>query len=232
MKVTALALALNSFAASANEVVDLFSDNQSLIQVSNTSASSSVLGGDIIGGERDIEVTAGSDVRASAEVRNGQLLIGSNGLGAGTPGDDAFNVTVQWDGLDGSSALDTDGLGGVNFSELFGFSAEILSSDGPGTFDVTIYDTSNVQSATLTLPFIAVAIGSPETFTIPFNVFNAINPLLNLASIGSIQLSLDAEGDTDIRVASIRAVPEPSGLALMGLTLLGLVGVSRKKNRV
>ena len=231
VKSTVLALTLGSFTASANEVIDLFSDNQAFIQVVGASSGSSVVGVDMIGGERDIQVTAGSDVRASAEVRNGQLLIGSNGLGGGTPGEDAFNVTVQWDGLDGSSALNTDGLGGVNFSELFGFSAEILSSDGPGTFDVTIYDTSNVQSATLTLPFIAVAIGSPETFTIPFNVFNAINPLLNLASIGSIQLSLDAEGDTDIRVASIRAVPEPSGLALMGLTLLGLVGVSRKKNR-
>ena len=120
VKSTVLALTLGSFTASANEVIDLFSDNQGFIQVVGSSGNNFALGSDIIGGERDIEVTAGNDVRASAEVRNSQLLIASSDLG-GT-GNKNFNVTVQWDGLDSSSVLDNDGLGGVNFSELFGFS--------------------------------------------------------------------------------------------------------------
>ena len=108
--------------------------------------------------------------------------------------------------------------------------AEILSSDGSGSFDITLYDTAT-NTATLSLPFIAVSVGFPQSFTIPFALFSALNPLLDLSSIGSIQLSLDSSGDTDIRVAAINAVPEPSGIALMGLSLLGLAAAARKKNR-
>jgi hypothetical protein len=228
MKVTTIALALSSFTASGEEFIDLFTDDQALVQVVNTTGSNFAPGANIIGGQRDIQVTAGDDVRASAEVLNDQLLIASSDLGGS--GNKNFNVTVQWDGGDSASTLDTDGLGGIDFSGLTGFSADILSSDGSGSFDITIYDMS-ANMATISLPFIPVAAMSPQSFTIPFALFTGLNALLDLSSIGSIQLSLDGVGDTDIRVAAINAVPEPSGIALMGLSLLGLAVAARKKNR-
>ena len=232
VKTVITSLMLGSFSASANVVVDLFSDNQGLLQVVGTSASSSAAGPDIIGGERDIQVIAGNDVRASAEVLNGSLLIASSALNPQNPtADDMFSVEVQWDGLDNSSdlALPPAGLApAVDFSTLSGFSATINSSDGAGFFAVTLHDTNN-ESAVLNLAFIPVSPLAPATFSIPFAFFTGLNPALDLSSIAAVVLKLSSSGDTDISVDAISAVPTPSSLAVLGLGLLGFAGFARRK---
>ncbi|MDU0356345.1 PEP-CTERM sorting domain-containing protein [Paraglaciecola aquimarina] len=231
LRTTMAAFALGSISASANQVVDLFSDDQAYFQASNSSNSASATGADILGGERDIILTAAQDARVSAEVRNNQLLIASSGLGNGgaVPADESWGVEVQWDGLDNSSALDVDGLApAADFSTLNGFSADINSSDGDGAFIVTINDTFGT-SAIKTFGFTKVDLGSPQTFSIPFSLFTAVSASLDLSSIGSIVLNLASSGDTDIRVAAIRAVPAPSSLAILGLGLIGFAGLARRK---
>lgn len=231
IKATTSALLLGSLSVSADVTIDLFSDTQAILSVTGGgSAASSVLGGDIIGGERDIEVIAGTGVIASAEVFNDQLLIASSG---GRGGSEVFSVEVQWDGIDGSSAVDTDGLfPSADFSQLNGFSAEVNNSDGSGSFDVTLWDTFG-ETAVLNLNFLPVGAPfgppGPITFSIPFTLFTGINASLDLSSIGAIVLKLASEGDTDIRVAAIRAVPTPSTLAVLGLGLLGFAGFARRK---
>ncbi|MDU0356344.1 PEP-CTERM sorting domain-containing protein [Paraglaciecola aquimarina] len=231
VKTAVASLLLGSISASANQVVDLFSDDQAYFQASNSSNSASATGADILGGERDIALVAAKDARVSAEVRNNQLLIASSGLsGSGTIApDESWSVEVQWDGIDNSSVLDVDGLSpSADFSSLNGFTADINSSDGDGAFIVTINDTFGT-SAIKTFGFTKVDLGSPQTFSIPFSLFTAVSASLDLSSIGSIVLNLASSGDTDIRVAAIRAVPAPSSLAILGLGLIGFAGLARRK---
>ena len=226
LKSTLVAFTLGSFTASADTVIDLFSDNQARMEVEfGASDSSSVPGANILGLERDIEVSSDTFSRASAEVAFNQLIIASNSF---STSDDTFNVTVQWDGTDGSAGLDIDGLGGEDFSELEGFKVDILSSDHAGTFDVTMYDMAG-QMSTITLPFIIVDSMAPQSFLVNFAFLQAVNPALDLSMVGAIELSVNGSGDTDIRVAAITAVPEPSSLAIMGLALLGFSAASRRK---
>ncbi|MGJ8680881.1 PEP-CTERM sorting domain-containing protein [Paraglaciecola sp.] len=226
LKTAVASLMLSSLTASANQVVDLFTDNQDKVEIIGGvggTDSDQVLGADIIGGERDIIVTAGTDTEASAQVTNNQLIIKS-GDGYDDNGSNEFTVEVQWDGLDDSSDLNTTpGLNPVaDFDNLNGFSATINNSDGTGSFEVTLFDT--VTSSTILLPFIAVS-GAPVTFSIPFAFF----PLVDLSDITAITLKLTSTGNTDIRVAAINAVSAPSSLAVLGLGLLGFAGFARRK---
>ncbi len=222
--IAATLLSFNTFA----DVIDLFTDDQAILSAVGTTVSSSATGTSIIGGERDIQVTAGTKVKAEVEVAYGELNIASNLAGYNGNTDAlstiAYEVVVQWDGLDGSSALDEDGLGGMDLTGLSGFLVEVLSSDGFGTFTVQITDTDG-NTYSMVYPIIEVDASSPVSFFIAFSDFAG----LDFSDIGSIQLTVNGTGNTDIRIASIEAVPEPSGLALMSLALVALAGIGRFK---
>ncbi len=222
-------LLLASHSASA-VVIDLFTDDQAILSVTGTSASSSATGTDIIGGERDISVISGSKAKTEVEVAYGELNVASNLAGYDSSADAEstieYTVVVQWDGVDGSMALDDAGLGGVDLSGLTGFLVQILSSDGFGSFTVQITE-SDGTTFEHSYAYIAVSASNPTSFVIEFTDFAG----LDLSDIGSIQLTLNGVGNTDIRVASIETVPEPSSLAVMGLALVGLAGVARRQKR-
>lgn len=240
----AVAGLLFASASASADVIDLFSDDQSLLVVSGGTDSSTAVGGDIIGGERDITVTAGSNAIATAVVGSGELSMGSQIFGGG--GDTGFSINVQWDGLDGdASSFDNAGLGSQDFGLLDGFLVEVLSSDGTGTFVIDIWDAAGEQS-TLAFTFIPVDDAGPSvSFFIEFGLFTGdialagfpveyevgagVNPALDFSQISAIQLTIQGTGETDVRVSSIEVVPEPSSLALMGLALIGLAGVARRK---
>ena len=75
LKLAVTSLAFSSFTASANTVIDLFTDDQARMEVEfGASDSSSVPGANILGLERDIEVSSDTFSRASAEVAFNQLI--------------------------------------------------------------------------------------------------------------------------------------------------------------
>jgi hypothetical protein len=232
IKTALLSMMIGSLSASANTIVDLFSTDQLFQQTQNNSVINAAIGPDIIGGERDILITAGKYVKASTEVQFNELVIGSNSntVLTATALEKTFTVEVQWDGLDGgdSARALTPGITpAADFSTLNGFSATINKSDGDGFFEIFLYNDGLLgdNMTTVLLPFSSVT-GPPVTFSIPFAFFV---PDIDLTTIVAIVLKLTAMGDVDINVASISAVPAPSSLAVLGLGLLAFTGFARRK---
>jgi len=257
--VTAAALLTLSAGAQAG-IIDLFSTDQANLSDATTGdggLSSSVIGGlDILGGERDLYVellsrdAATPGATADLGVAGGALTFSVDAIASG-------KGVVQWDGLDGSDALAYN-LGGIDLTDggdLSAFSVETLFSDLGYEFVIGAYtDADNWTEIT----FSATAVNAPTTSEIAFSGFNnaflcgAVNPVPGVKSIvcgdggtshaapvdftnlGALQFIIDPLGGAvavDLTLDSIRTVPEPSVLGLMGAGLLagGLVGRARRK---
>jgi hypothetical protein len=225
-----VAITFASLTAKADVVIDLFSDNQASQSVSNGTITNSATGPNIMGGERDIILTAGARVTVNSKAQFDELVIGSSAASTGSNADRTFTAEIHWDGVD--TAVDKSGVNltpgifpATDFSKLDGFSASVNQSDGSGFFEVFIYN-SALEVTSVLLPFEPVTSGSPVTFFIPFNFFS---PVINLTDIIAVVLKLTATGNTDVNVGAIRAVPAPSILVLLSLGLLGLSGLACHK---
>lgn len=256
--------ALLGMSLSANAgIIDLFTTSQAELSDSiainggapDGGASSSVIGGaDILGTERDLFVelldNGGVNTRnATIGVAGGVMDFSVDSLAAGTG-------TVQWDGVDGSIALDPTGLGGVDLTAagtLSGFSVTTLFSDAGYEFLVNAYTDGNNWTS---ISFSASAVNSATTSFIPFSGFtnpflcgavspapgvNSItcaagNQVVDFTNLGALELIIDPNGGStsiDLTLDQITTVPEPSVLGLMGAGLLagGLVARRNKKNK-
>jgi hypothetical protein len=228
VKTALTTLLLGSLNASANVIVDVFEDDQDSQSIQGGTTDNYAVGAGILGGERDIILTAGGRVTANSKVQFDELLIGSDAASSGTAAELTFTAEVQWDGIDGSSDLNLSPgiVPAADFSSLDGFSATVNLSDGSGSFEVFIYNAAGEETSVI-LPFSPVTAGAPVTFAIPFTLFS---PEIDLSQIVAITLKLTAMGNTDIVVGAISAVPTPSSLAVLGLGLLGFAGFARRKS--
>jgi uncharacterized repeat protein (TIGR01451 family) len=171
---SALVLALLALAPGAAQsiTVDSFATDQSLMLTfppALTSASSSVSGAGILGGERDIGIGLTSGVIAgntvSSVVSSGFLSYSQDATIAGT-------AIIVWDGADGSDALNWTGLGGIDLTNSGQEDALVLSiafDDLPLNAVINVItDAGNASFATLPLPGLIFA---TTNYTIPFSAF-------------------------------------------------------------
>lgn len=250
-----------SLNANAAIIVDLFTTDQAEITDNDGAvgggSTSSVVGGDILGGERDLLIdqiaqdgTTDPAIESSIGVAVSRLAF-SNDTGAMGIGE------VQWDGVDGSGTLDATGLGGIDLTDggtLNAFMIETISSDANWNFEVIAY-TDATNWTRISFAATEVPSGSgPVLSTIAFTGFTDdslcgdTNPVpgvneitcggtgVDLTNLGALQLILNtgfngspSAFDIDLRLANITTVPEPGVLALMGMGLMAAGFATRRR---
>jgi uncharacterized repeat protein (TIGR01451 family) len=161
---------------------------------------------EVVGGERDIEVTntAGvGQITVLVDAGPATLSIGSLGNGEGT-------ALLQYDGTDGSIALDATGLSSVSLTgDPTGTTADpaaglivLTRSDAAGeTLTVTVYtDAANSSSTTIAVPLNLS--NTVETF-VPFSSFIVASGTgADFTDVGAIEASVTLAVDSDV-IASI-----------------------------
>lgn len=204
--------------ASAFVMIDNFATQQILQLPAGglNSASNSAAAVEVLGGERDVQITRtiGNDAV--------ELLINPTGSDRLLSASSAVGTTavwsVVWDGVDGSSTVDAYGLGGVDLTEggiNTGFLFRVRS-DLPATLEIVATGASGGStSATLPLP------GGEATLQSRFLGFGAFPSPALFSDTGSLSLSLTGSAGTDAQLDYVLVtVPEPSGaVAALGALL-------------
>jgi uncharacterized repeat protein (TIGR01451 family) len=188
-----LTLLLAPLPAAAQITIDDFSTNQSALTLTyppaGTSASSSVSGSGILGGERDVQINLTGGVIAgnteSAVVSSGFFSYSQDATIAG-------NTVIQWDGTDGSATLNPTGLGGVDLTQGGSQDALQLSvffDDLPVSVTIEVFtDAGNASTATFNLPGLVF---SSTNFVLPYSSFTTtLGTGANFANVGAITLRM------------------------------------------
>ena len=178
--------------AAAEIIIDSFSTNQAALSLtfppSGTSASSSVSGAGIVGGERDLQIALTAGVIAgnsmSAVVSSGFYSYSQDATISGSG-------TIQWDGTDGSAAVDPTGLGGIDLTAGGTQDAILIRTffdDLPISFVVEVFtDAGNASSVTVVLPGL---IFSATSFVIPYSSFaTTLGAGADFTDVGAITLT-------------------------------------------
>lgn len=164
---------------------------------------------EVIGGERDIEVTnnaVGGQVTVFADDATDTLSV-LTGLADGT-------ALIQYDGVDGTIALNATGLGNASLGG--GAAGDALdpnsglvvlsrAQDAGDTLTITVYtDAVNFSETTITIPQDPTT--PIETF-VPFSTFTATGGTgANFNDVGAIEADVVVATDNDIFVSIVETI--------------------------
>ena len=145
------------------------------------------------------------------------------------------SLFLSYDGVDGVSAFNPTGLGGIDITQSGSNTGIFLrsTSDLGAELTFTIYSTADFVS-TVTIPIAADPTFTFTDYFMPFSTFTSIGSLggADFANVGAITLFLDGSTPgTDVSletvIASATPVPEPGGRFLVAMA--GFVALRRRR---
>lgn len=206
-------------------LIDAFNDAQTITQSGVGTSSNSAAGAMILGGSRDIivEVMSGTgDFTIDIDNTSPGNMSYSSDIGVDG------KVTIQWDGADGSSALDTAGLGSVDLTAggENAIGIRVVASDFAADLMFEVYSNGGADVSTLMTSTPALATNAD--LIIPFADFIGT---ADFTDVSAIVMMIDGPVNTDLQIDFVQStieVPEPGMAALFGLGLIGL-GLARRR---
>ena len=169
------------------------------------------LAGEAIGGERDVQVnfaagTSNIELEVVPPSIGPPATVGSMTIstGAGTSG----TVLIQYDGQDGTIALDPVGLGNANLSAADSRAGlEVsMSGDNPGgSLDIVLHtDGANSSTTNIVIPDTA---GAMQNFFVPFSSFaTATGTGADFTDIGAIEATFNTVASLDVVVEIVQSL--------------------------
>lgn len=187
LMVVILALVMGTAVVHALNSIDTFNDTTQSSNLGTTCTTVSSPGTDIRGVERDILVnrtSGGGTVVADANDTVPDSF--SLSIGASTQG----TALIQWDGVDGSCALNARGLAPLSLSPDDGIALYVRSVDLNGAVTIRVYtDQSNYSTYSAVIPTSIIAPGRIIYF--PFESFTSVGAGANFGDVGAIELLVD-----------------------------------------
>jgi hypothetical protein len=241
------AFALPFSAASNAAIIDSFDTPQSVVDdtVGDGGVWGSVNspGGDIIGGERDVLV----DLLTSEFGNDAEFIVrGGSSVGNFNIGSESTaRFTLQYDGDDADGPgdpLTPDGLGGLDLGSLGNaFVFDVLAADQPGLRVLaTVWSGGSSSTVEITGTFpvgnpgLPGNVAPPVPSPIPFADFAGAD----FSDVGALEFAVTGNVAFDVTVAQIEVpeevappgeVPEPMTLGLVGVGLISIGMVARRK---
>ncbi|CAE6929573.1 PEP-CTERM sorting domain-containing protein [Vibrio sp. B1FLJ16] len=262
LAVMACGLLLHANAQADEILIDDFSTLQGPVSdlvVGGGGASNQIssVGGDILGGYRDIyveEVDNGIDTGDDAslgihvQVSNGRFSATLDDLVKGyavITYDGANEVGSNWEGN-----VDTNGLGSQDWSDTAYFSFEEISNDIIAPVQLIVWTNDNEDGVTFVKHIADLTTDGDINDGGLYDSQTSLSEFadagsINWASVGAFQavFNLDSTGNLDnseisvdlslSRAVLVTEVPEPAALSMFGagMLMLGFVGYRRRKNQ-
>ena len=208
--------------------------------------------GTILGGFRELIVDKKSDGTVGGINLNRSVNMGVSGgqLDFSTSSQTTGTGIIRWDGVTQSpsggaiQAINVAGLGGVNLGNVLTdqFELTTIFSDGGFVFRIEAYTSATQWTA---VDIVSNQHLVPTTTYIPLSAFTACGFMdavvtvtcgssgaVDFSNLGALQAIIDPNGSfvsLDLTLDQVTVVPEPSGIALVGLALLGLGVTARRR---
>ena len=207
--------------------------------------------GTILGGYRELIIDKKSDGDGGSNTtKQAKMDVGFGKLNFSTDTQTTGTGIIRWDGVTQSAsggavqAINVTGLGGVNLGNVLTdqFELTTIFSDGGFTFRIEAYTSANQWTA---VDIVSNQHLVPAITYVPLNAFLACGfsdavvtvmcgsgGAVDFSNLGALQAIIDPNGtqtSLDLTLDQVTVVPEPSGIALVGLALLGLGVTARRR---